>query len=161
MFKATSEWQRALQLRSQWARNHTLGHITTPSSRSDTAQRGRRTAITSTDEDTALVHSTVSKLVEAGRDVVVVVHSYGGIPGSDAMKGLARDERSGKGLRGGEVALVYICAWMLQQGKCVADYPRSFTIERDRDSRYRKSFLLFSQVCPTLCMEDNVHPHTD
>jgi hypothetical protein len=84
--------------------------------RSDTAQRGCRTAITSADEDTALVHSTVSKLAEAGRDVVVVVHSYGGIPGSDAMKGLAREERSGKGLRG-EVALVYIYAWMLQQGK--------------------------------------------
>jgi hypothetical protein len=27
-----------------------------------------------------LVHSTVSELVEAGRDVVVVMHSYGGIP---------------------------------------------------------------------------------
>ena len=82
---------------------------------------------TSTDEDTALVHSTVSELAEAGRDVVVVVHSYGGIPGSDAMKGLARDERSGKGLKGGEVALMYICAWMLLQDKCVADYPKSLT----------------------------------
>jgi hypothetical protein len=57
--------------------------------------------------------------------VGVVMHSYGGIPGSDAMKGLGRAERSGKGLKGGVVALVYICAWMLPEGKCVADYPRS------------------------------------
>ena len=42
---------------------------------------GAEPPITSTDEDTALVHSTVSELAEADGDVVVVRHSYGGIPG--------------------------------------------------------------------------------
>jgi hypothetical protein len=43
------------------------------------------------------------------------------------MKGLAKDERSGKGLKGGAAALVYICALILPEGKCVADYARSLT----------------------------------
>jgi len=41
---------------------------------------GAEPPVTSTDEDTALVHSTLSELAEAGRDVVVVMHSSGEIP---------------------------------------------------------------------------------
>ena len=41
---------------------------------------GAEPPVTSTDEDTALVHSTLSELAEAGRDVVVVIHSSGEIP---------------------------------------------------------------------------------
>jgi hypothetical protein len=76
---------------------------------------------------TALVHSTVSELAEEGRDVVVVMHSYGGIPAESRYEDLAKDERSRRGLKGGVVALVYICAWMLPEGKCVVDYARSPT----------------------------------
>jgi hypothetical protein len=43
------------------------------------------------------------------------------------MIGLSKSERSGEGLEGGVVALVYICAWMMPEGKCIADYPRSPT----------------------------------
>jgi pimeloyl-ACP methyl ester carboxylesterase len=88
---------------------------------------GAEPPVTSTNEDVAFTHSTVSSLVDAGKDVVVVMHSYGAIPGSDAMIGLSKSERSGEGLEGGVVALVYICAWMMPEGKCIADYPRSPT----------------------------------
>jgi hypothetical protein len=62
---------------------------------------GAEPPVTSTGEDTALVHSTISELAEAGRDVVVVMHSYGGIPGSDAMKASQKTKVQEKALREG------------------------------------------------------------
>jgi hypothetical protein len=49
---------------------------------------GAEPLVASTDEDVAFINSAVS-LANLGKDVVVVMHSYGGIPGSDAMKGLS------------------------------------------------------------------------
>ena len=61
---------------------------------------GAEPPVTSTDEDTALVHSTVSELAEAGRGVVVVMHAYGRIPGSDAVVS-QKTKGQGKALREG------------------------------------------------------------
>jgi hypothetical protein len=56
--------------------------------------------VTSTDEDVAFIHSAVSALADSGKAVVVVMHSHGAIPGSDAMKGLSKKERSEKDVEG-------------------------------------------------------------
>lgn len=63
------------------------------------------------DEDVKVIHDAVHRLADAGKDVVVVLHSYGGVPGSEAMKGLSREERKMDKLEGGVVGLVYLCAW--------------------------------------------------
>lgn len=86
---------------------------------------GAEPPVTSTDEDAVFIHSAVSDLADAGKDVVIVMHSYGAIPGSDAMRGLLKNETSGERLEGGVVALVYLCAWMVPEGKSIADYPRA------------------------------------
>ena len=90
---------------------------------------GAEPPVTSTDQDAAVVHSAVSDLVDVGQDIVVVMHSYGAVPGSDGVKGLSKKERAGQGLDeggpgGGVVALVYLCAWMMPEGKSITDYPR-------------------------------------
>lgn len=38
------------------------------------------------DQDVHLIHGVVEGLADAGKDVVVVMHSYGGIPRTVAMK---------------------------------------------------------------------------
>ena len=43
-------------------------------------------------------------------DVVLVVHSYGGNPGSGAMIGLSKNERETLGQKGGIVGVVYVAA---------------------------------------------------
>ena len=69
------------------------------------------------DDDVTLIHETVERLADAGKDVVVVMHSYGGVPGSEAMKGLSKADRKQKGLGGGVAGLVYLCAWMVAEGE--------------------------------------------
>lgn len=68
--------------------------------------------------DVSAVRTAVSALVENQElDVVVILHSYGGTPGTEALKGLAKKERVAKGEKGGVVALVYMAAFVIEEGK--------------------------------------------
>src|SRR5450432_443736 len=58
-------------------------------------------------EDVEAIREATSKFVEQGKDVVVL-HSYGGLPGSEALKVLGKTERTKKGLEGGVLRIVYI-----------------------------------------------------
>ncbi|RGP71250.1 hypothetical protein FLONG3_7200 [Fusarium longipes] len=49
-------------------------------------------------------------LIEEEKDVVVVMHSYGGMYGSQAVQGLSKGERQQAGKKGGVTALVYVSA---------------------------------------------------
>ena len=58
--------------------------------------------------DVEVISTAVSKVLNSGNDVVLVMHSYGAIPACEAMKGM-----SGKGkIR----RLVFCCAFVLLEG---------------------------------------------
>lgn len=67
-------------------------------------------------EDTANMRSYVKKLVESGRRVIALLHSYGGQVGTNALHGLGLEGRSAKGLLGGVSDLVYMGAFALPEG---------------------------------------------
>ncbi|CAI6292317.1 unnamed protein product [Periconia digitata] len=50
-----------------------------------------------------------------GRDVILIMHSYGGVPGSAAALGLSKRERAAQGKKGGVVGQIFFTA-MLQKG---------------------------------------------
>lgn len=56
-------------------------------------------------------------LVDEGKEVVVVAHSYGGVVAPEAALGLGVRERSAKGLAGGVSRVVYLAAFMLEPGR--------------------------------------------
>lgn len=49
------------------------------------------------------------------------MHSYGGVPGSNAVQGLTVADRARKGKKGGVTHVFYCCAWMLPLGKTISD----------------------------------------
>lgn len=67
-------------------------------------------------EDVAAIRNMATHLVESGNDVIVVMHSYGGLPGGEALQGLGKREREQRGLRGGVIRLVFIMSWMAREG---------------------------------------------
>lgn len=72
---------------------------------------------TSFDEDVNAIRGALTKLVDREeKEVILVVHSYSGIPGAEAPKGLGRKERQQKGLKGGVVRLVFIMAYAMAEG---------------------------------------------
>lgn len=66
-------------------------------------------------EDVATIRKTVSDLVEE-QDVVVVMHSLGGLSGSDALDGLDKKTCASKGLKGGVIRLVLVAAYLVPEG---------------------------------------------
>lgn len=67
--------------------------------------------------DTALVRGDVESLIDAGRTVIAIMHSYGGHVGTNALAGLGVKGRAEKGLPGGVSHLVYMCASAFPEGE--------------------------------------------
>ncbi|KAH8683191.1 Alpha/beta hydrolase fold-1 [Tricladium varicosporioides] len=67
-------------------------------------------------EDVLAIRNLVTQIADSGADVVVVMHSWGGLAGCEALRGLGKEERARGGLRGGVSRLVFIMAWIPQEG---------------------------------------------
>ena len=69
-------------------------------------------------EDVTAIRDVVKKLVEdEEKEVVVVVHSYGGMPASEAIhESLGKKQRERKGLKGGVIRMVFIQSFMFPEG---------------------------------------------
>ncbi|KAF7877251.1 hypothetical protein EAF04_000935 [Stromatinia cepivora] len=76
--------------------------------------------------DIEFVKSYVGDLVDKGQHVIVLMHSYGGQVGTNALIELGVDARKAKGLPGGVVHLMYITAFMLLEGEMMMDKVRLF-----------------------------------
>jgi rhodanese-related sulfurtransferase len=56
-------------------------------------------------------------LLEDGKDVVVLVHSYGGVVGGQAAAGLSKKSRSAAGKAGGVIGLIYLAGNIVGEGE--------------------------------------------
>ena len=67
-------------------------------------------------EDVTAVRQAVTKFVENDRDVVVVAHSYSGLPTGELPKSLSKEDREANGLKGGVIRMVFIVAYLVPEG---------------------------------------------
>ncbi|KAL8651748.1 MAG: hypothetical protein Q9210_003079 [Variospora velana] len=67
-------------------------------------------------EDVEIIRSTVAELVEAKKEVIVVTHSYSGIPGGQALEGLDAQSRTEQGYEGGVIRMIYIMSFIVPEG---------------------------------------------
>ena len=73
------------------------------------------------DKDTAsdaefIRDNVLLPLLDDGKDVVLLMHSYGGCPGGAAAKGLSKAERLAANKSGGLIGLVFMCAFVANEG---------------------------------------------
>ena len=72
---------------------------------------------------------TLKPLIEEqGRDVILLVHSYGSIPGAGAATGLSKSTRLQEGKAGGVMGMVFLSAVVVKEGETLlqtlgGDYP--------------------------------------
>ncbi|KAJ5175141.1 alpha/beta-hydrolase [Penicillium canariense] len=67
--------------------------------------------------DIAAVRSLVEQEADAGQDVLVVSHSWAGLPVNSALDGLKKADREQSGKKGGVVKLVFIAAFIPRVGE--------------------------------------------
>lgn len=71
---------------------------------------------TSCSADTDAVRQLILPFIESDeKDVVVLCHSYGGMPGGGAARGLSKTSRTQRGLKGGVIGLVYVSAFVVAE----------------------------------------------
>ena len=95
-------------------------------------------------EDVAHVRSAAQSLVDAGKTVMALVHSYGGMVASDALSGLGLQNRRTESLPGGVSHIIYMTAFAVLPGTSISwlvelfgdqeETARSFRIEADGSS---------------------------
>lgn len=71
--------------------------------------------------DAAAVSSELSNLVDQGQEVIVVCHSYGGVPTASAVEGFNLKDRAAKGEKGGVLMMVYMASFAIPAGTSLAD----------------------------------------
>lgn len=76
---------------------------------------------TSLDEDIAVVRDTVTAISDAGKDIVIISHSWSALPISSALDGLSKTEREKEGKPGGVVKLIFIAAFVIPAGITLFD----------------------------------------
>ena len=73
--------------------------------------------------DTAAIRKQIVPLLEIdGQDVVILCHSYGGIPGGGAVRGLSKTSRYKEGKKGGVIGLMYMSAFVVPEGQSLLEY---------------------------------------
>jgi hypothetical protein len=71
--------------------------------------------------DVDIIRSTVNKVLSSGNDAVMIYHSYGSVPGSEALAEYTKDLEGGIKKEGwGKIQrLVFCCAFVLPEGGSV------------------------------------------
>ncbi|KAJ7037790.1 Alpha/beta hydrolase fold-1 [Mycena alexandri] len=83
---------------------------------------GRRdTAAPGMYDDAAAIAALVTRLANEGKDVVLVPHSYGGVPTCESAKGLAKTVREKEGKAGGIVRIVFVSAIVPKEGESLRE----------------------------------------
>jgi hypothetical protein len=75
------------------------------------------TSVVDLQPDIDAVSSLVQQEADAGHDVIVIAHSWAGLPVSSALDGLSKSEREKSGQKGGVVKLIFIAAFLPNAGE--------------------------------------------
>lgn len=67
-------------------------------------------------DDVNEISRVVSALADEGKEVILMTHSYGGIPGTQSLEKLSHKARSSEGKPGGVKKVVYLTSVILQVG---------------------------------------------
>ena len=63
-------------------------------------------------DDTAFFVSVMKPHIDAGKDVILIVHSYAGFPGTVSIHGLDKRAREARSEAGGVLGIVYLAAFV-------------------------------------------------
>jgi pimeloyl-ACP methyl ester carboxylesterase len=72
-------------------------------------------------DDVSNIQRALSSLTDAGKQVIMVAHSYGSLPAGEAIRGYLSRELQAQGKTGGVVHFVYISAFVLPPATSLMD----------------------------------------
>ena len=89
------------------------------------------------DADVETIKSAIARHTAAGQDVVLLAHSYGGIPLTEAA--FLTSEQQTNASHGAVIQLIYLCAFMLLEGESISTASADFCLVGYPDENVSKS----------------------
>lgn len=77
---------------------------------------------TAYDDAEHIQRTYLDPLVAQGKEVILIMHSYAGIPGTESVKGFARKDQAAQGKTGGVISLIYQSAFVVPVGASVQSF---------------------------------------
>lgn len=74
--------------------------------------RGEIPPTTTLEDDISLIRDIALSYLQQGREIIAIMHSYGGIVGTNALSGLGKNDSRDPGMPGYVRGLIYVCAFM-------------------------------------------------
>ena len=72
--------------------------------------------------DAAAIRANIlSPRIANGEEIVLIMHSYGGAPGSCAAVGASKQDLQANGKTGGIIGLIYLAGFLLNEGDSLID----------------------------------------
>ncbi|KAF9893552.1 hypothetical protein FE257_010864 [Aspergillus nanangensis] len=93
------------------------------------------------DQDAAAVRRVITKYLDAGRDVIPIAHSFGGVSMSEGVKGLGKTVREGQGQHTGVKRMIYMCAMALPKGQSHITQMKPVGAEEEELERERQEAM--------------------
>lgn len=81
---------------------------------------GGPASTTAYDDAEHIQRQYLEPLISSKRNVILLMHSYAGVPGTESVKGFARKDLAAQGKKGGVVGLVYLSSFIVPAGASVA-----------------------------------------
>lgn len=125
--------------------------VTTPSS-------GAHPGHASFAADVSAIRTVVTSLVSAGKEVILVMHSFGSVIGSESLAGgeLSKTSRAADGKDGGVVRLVFIGILLPELGKTMFETFTAVLSSPDLDPEFpreqNQDYHVMAEVCYSLRM---------
>ncbi|KAJ9638507.1 hypothetical protein H2204_004277 [Knufia peltigerae] len=86
-------------------------------------------ATPSWEKDAAAVREAVLQKLDAGKDVITIGHSYGGLPMGEGVKGLGKKAREAQGFKTSVTRLIYMCSVPVKEGQIFQEACKPVTEE--------------------------------
>jgi alpha-beta hydrolase superfamily lysophospholipase len=73
------------------------------------------------EDDAVFFRGIIEGLADQGKDIMLLCHSYGGVVGTEAAKGVGKVDRQAKGQVGGITRMAYLAAVVPPEGSSLLD----------------------------------------
>ena len=94
-----------------------LAKVSIPSFAISVPNIGAGAATAAPYDDLKTTRKELQELVDEGKEVLVISHSYGGVPACQAIRGLEKSQRVKNSQQGGIIRIVFMGAFVIQEGQ--------------------------------------------
>ncbi|KAI1080528.1 alpha/beta-hydrolase [Whalleya microplaca] len=101
-------------------------------------------------DDANFIATQIRSLADAGNDVILIAHSYGGTPATESVRGLSKKERESQGLKGGVVRIAYMTSLVPNVGQPAASVLASLPEESKVPSTVRENGWFYYYDIPKM-----------